>query len=703
MRPTGPLKGTMNIRAFLPFSRTAGPAPQDRRSDSETQSSAQSSNGPAQFLRKALAVGLSVLLVPATGGELFAQAQQVPPPPPPDSEQSAPAPPQQQYDTQNPVVPDPNYVPPSSGQQPYYPQQQYSQEQAPPPPDANQAYAQGYSDQGYGDGTPVPAQSLNPDQLDQMVAPIALYPDSLLAEVLAASTYPAQVVDADHWRQSQGNAAPQQIAAGADVQNWDPSVKSLTAFPQVLDMMAQNLQWTTQLGNAYYNQPQDVTDAVQAMRQRAQAAGTLQSTPQLNVEDDQGYIDLAPANPQVVYVPEYNPWVVYGAPVAPYAGFYAPDYAADLAWGVIGFGVGVALTAFTGLGWAFGGWGFNWGDHCVLYHGGGWYTHSREVRDWGFAHGGPRAAGWHGGGMYHGGYGYRDRAFGGGRPGASFGNRGGYMGGRGGFHEYGAGPARMQAERAQEGRGYGNSFHGTYGTGRGGFNGGSRTPGFGSNGRNQAFGGGYGRNQAYGGGYGRTAPFSGNRPQPSIGNRGSFGNGYGRSYGGSQTIARNGGFGAGRGSEMSGYRQFPQTGRGYGQSYGGFGQAPRAPQQTYRGYSQPSRGGSMVGGGMGGRAGGGFPGYAAPRSYGGGGSRSYGGGGRAFGGGNPFGGGGRSFGGGGNHSFGGGGGHSFGGGGGHSFGGGGGHSFGGGGGHSGGGGGGHFGGGGHGGGGGHHR
>ncbi|HKR26636.1 MAG TPA: DUF3300 domain-containing protein, partial [Acidobacteriaceae bacterium] len=351
----------MNIRALLPFSRTAGPALLDRRSVSETQAS----GGPGQFLRKVLALGLSALLVPATGGELFAQApQQVPPPPPPDSTQQVPQqqqyPPQQQYDTQNPVVPDPNYVPPSPNQQPYYPQQ-YSPEQAPPPPDANQAYAQGYPDDGYGEGTPVTAQALSPDQLDQMVAPIALYPDSLLAEVMAASTYPAQVVDAARWRQSLGNAAPEQIAAAANGQNWDPSVKSLTAFPQVLDMMAQNLQWTTQLGNAYYNQPQDVMDAVQAMRGRAQSAGTLQNTPQLTVQDDQGYIALQPANPQVVYVPEYNPWVVYGAPVAPYAGFVAPDFVGDLAWGVIGFGVGVTLAAFSGLAWAFGGWGCDWG------------------------------------------------------------------------------------------------------------------------------------------------------------------------------------------------------------------------------------------------------------------------------------------------------------------------------------------------------
>ena len=156
---------------------------------------------------------------------------------------------------------------------------------------------------GYGQ-----AQPLNAEQLEQLVAPIALYPDTLVAQVLTASTYPAQVVDADRWRQAQGYASPDQIAAGADAQTWDPSVKALTAFPQVLAQMDRNLQWTTDLGNAYYNQPQDVLEAVQVMRQRAQAAGNLQSTPQEAVSYDQGNIELAPVNPQVVYVPAYNPW-----------------------------------------------------------------------------------------------------------------------------------------------------------------------------------------------------------------------------------------------------------------------------------------------------------------------------------------------------------------------------------------------------------
>ena len=146
---------------------------------------------------------------------------------------------------------------------------------APPPAQANDQQAP-------------QAQPLSPDQLDQLVAPIALYPDALVAQVLAASTYPTQVVEADRWRQAQGNASAEQIAAGADAQNWDASVKALTAFPTVLAQMDKNIQWTTDLGNAYYNQPQDVMDSVQAMRQKAQGAGQLRNTPQQVVTNDGG-------------------------------------------------------------------------------------------------------------------------------------------------------------------------------------------------------------------------------------------------------------------------------------------------------------------------------------------------------------------------------------------------------------------------------
>lgn len=284
--------------------------------------------------------------------------------------------------------------------QPYAsPQPQYAQPQGYPQqpyPDADQQYPP--SDGGQ--PQPGSLQALNPDQLEQLVAPIALYPDALLAQVLAASTYPAQVAAADAWLQgmrAQGYGSPDQVAAGADAQTgWDPSIKSLTAFPQVLDMMARNLQWTTSLGNAYYNQPQDVMQTVQVLRQRAEDAGSLQSTPQEPLTYDQGYIELAPPSPQVVYVPAYNPWTVYGQPIAPYPGFSLAGalgsfFSSGIGGNAIQYGLGIALSAFGHTPWGFLGWGLNWLAQAVLFHQSDYFTHSTTVADWGLPHGGPRA------------------------------------------------------------------------------------------------------------------------------------------------------------------------------------------------------------------------------------------------------------------------------------------------------------------------
>jgi hypothetical protein len=254
-------------------------------------------------------------------------------------------------------------------------------------PDSGQSYPQ----QGYGQA-PAPAQPLNAVQLEQLVAPIALYPDALVAQVLAASTYPGQVADADHWRQTQGYPSPDQIAAGADVQNWDPSVKALTAFPQVLAQMDRNQQWTTDLGNAYYNQPQDVLQAVQVMRRRAQAAGTLESTPQQAVDYDQGYMQLTPVNPQVVYVPTYNPWTVYGEQVSPYPGFsLLGGVQSLLGSSPISYGLGIAMSAFSHTPWGWLAWGLNWFAQSVLFNQSNYYSHSNTVADWGFRHDGLHA------------------------------------------------------------------------------------------------------------------------------------------------------------------------------------------------------------------------------------------------------------------------------------------------------------------------
>jgi len=312
----------------------------------------------------------------------------------------------------------PQYSPPQYGQpqysQPQYGAPQYAQQY--PPQYAQQPTQQGgYGQPSYADQQqPVPeqgdepqgqAQALNPDQLEQLVAPIALYPDALLAQVLAASTYPAQVAAADSWLSSmraQGYGSPDQIAVAADAQtSWDPSVKSLTAFPQVLDMMAQNLQWTTSLGNAYYNQPQDVMQTVQVLRQRAEDAGNLQSTPQEPLTYDQGYIQLAPPSPQIVYVPSYDPWTVYGQPVSPYPGFSLLGALGSGFGSVLGgsgfgqnaiqYGLGIALSAFGHTPWGFLGWGLNWLANAVLFNHSDYFTHSTTVADWGLPHGGPRA------------------------------------------------------------------------------------------------------------------------------------------------------------------------------------------------------------------------------------------------------------------------------------------------------------------------
>src|SRR3984957_9414273 len=195
---------------------------------------------------------------------------------------------------------------------------------------------------------------LDPVSLDQLVAPIALYPDSLVAQILTASTYPQQVSDADNWSHQTGGMPPQQRADIADGMPWDPSVKALTAFPSVLDNMARNANWTSSLGNAYYNQPGDVMNAVQAARVQAQQAGYLRTTPQERVVYEGGQILIAPVNPAVVYVPYYDPWRIYGAGwVSPYGGFYVAPPPVGFALGLgLGFAaVGISIGLFGHYGW----------------------------------------------------------------------------------------------------------------------------------------------------------------------------------------------------------------------------------------------------------------------------------------------------------------------------------------------------------------
>jgi Protein of unknown function (DUF3300) len=208
------------------------------------------------------------------------------------------------------------------------------------------------------------AAKIPPEQLDSLVAPIALYPDPMLAQVLAASTYPLEIIQLQQWLENNKSLKDKALADAVGKQPWDPSVQALAALPEVVKRLANDIQWTTDLGNAFLAQQSDVMDAVQRMRKKAQGKGNLKTTEQQKVEtkviENKSVIVVEQASPQVVYVPSYDPVVVYGAPVYPYPPIYYPPawyYPAGMA---ISFGVGVMMGAFWSGGW---GWGCGWGGN----------------------------------------------------------------------------------------------------------------------------------------------------------------------------------------------------------------------------------------------------------------------------------------------------------------------------------------------------
>ena len=226
------------------------------------------------------------------------------------------------------------------------------------------------------------------EQLQQLVAPIALYPDSLVAQILAASTFPEQVVEADRWVQAHPDLKGTDLGNAVDQQPWDPSVKALAAFPSVLGNMDKNLSWTSSLGDAYYNQQQDVMDAVQVMRRKAQDAGNLKSTPQQTVTEKDSAIDIEPAEPDVVYVPAYDPWLVYGYPVVAWPGWY-PYPGIWFGGPYLSFGVGFGIGWWGGFGWGWGHWGFDWHNHYAVFNHERYYSGSRTFYNRGaYARGG---------------------------------------------------------------------------------------------------------------------------------------------------------------------------------------------------------------------------------------------------------------------------------------------------------------------------
>lgn len=196
------------------------------------------------------------------------------------------------------------------------------------------------------------------DQLDSLVAPIALYPDPLLSQALVASTYPLEVIQLQQWLAKNKNLKDKALMDAVEKLNWDPSIQAMAALPDVIKQLAENIAWTTDLGNAFLAQQGDVMDAVQRMRAKASEAGNLKSTAQMKVEtkvvETKTVIVIEQANPKVVYVPAYNPVIVYGPPVYPYPPIYYPPATGA----VLAFGAGIAIGAAWGGGWGYGcGWG----------------------------------------------------------------------------------------------------------------------------------------------------------------------------------------------------------------------------------------------------------------------------------------------------------------------------------------------------------
>jgi hypothetical protein len=224
-----------------------------------------------------------------------------------------------------------------------------------------QPAATGYSGQG------VP---LSAAELQQLAAPIALYPDALVAQIFGAATFPDQVTAASTWLAQNNSLTGTALTQAVDMQPWDPSVKALSQFPSVLDNLAKNLTWTSSLGEAYSTQSADLMSAVQTLRAQAKAAGNLKSGAQIKVvEQSPQVIVIQPANPQVVYVPQYNPTVVYGTP------YVTPGYstAAVVATGLLAFGVGIAVGAAINNSWGYSYWNCNWHGGAVVYRSNSYY------------------------------------------------------------------------------------------------------------------------------------------------------------------------------------------------------------------------------------------------------------------------------------------------------------------------------------------
>jgi|ERR1700722_3713037 hypothetical protein len=292
------------------------------------------------------------------------------------------------------------------------------------------------------------AVTLTPEQLESMVAPIALYPDTLLSQVLVASTYPLEVVEVQQWLDQNKGLTGAALVDAAKKNTWDPSIQSLVPFPDVIKRLNSDIRWTTDLGNAFLAQQADVMAAVQRLRARAKDAGKLTDTPQAKVvtenQNGQAAIEIQPTDPQVVYVPTYNPAYFWG-PSPYYPGLFYPGIGIGWGWGP-GIGLGLYFPGCCGFGgW---GWGFGW-------FGGGIFVNNGFFHRYGFAE-------FHGGGAYGHAAWAHNPAFRGGVPyprGAVAARYGGAAGFRGGEARPSAATVRSNISRSENARAGANESH----------------------------------------------------------------------------------------------------------------------------------------------------------------------------------------------------------------------------------------------------
>src|SRR5882724_1427684 len=341
-----------------------------------------------------------------------------------------------------------------------------------------------------------PAQ-VTAETLQQLVAPIALYPDELVAQVLAAATYPTEIVEATRWLQQNSSLKDAQLADAVDKQPWDASVKALTQFPSVLANMDKNLSWTSALGDAYFNQSQDVLNAVQVMRKRAQSAGTLKTTAQQTVTSKDQTSIIEPANPEVVYLPEYDPWVVYGSPLLAYPGYFdAGFFVGPVIWFDVGFPLGRFHRHFP---WGWHSWGCDWHNRFIVFNHNRFISRSPTFINRRFGAHGPdfrgapghgfpdRGAGFRGGPIDH----RADRGFA--APHMAPSQRPGAFSGfdHGGFANHDAARGQSSFSGGMHGGGFAGGAHGGFGGAvHGGGAGGGSQGGF--SGGHGGFGGGHG-------------------------------------------------------------------------------------------------------------------------------------------------------------------------------------------------------------------